>query len=101
MEQVGQDGSAGDCGGEVHSASMESRECLWYFLQVSSYLHWGCREKWCLPVLLFLEKSPKDPLPSFMCSEISKLISFMCTPGTFPLLFLYCIFVEMFDMLAL
>ena len=36
------------------------------------YLGWGEGEKWRPPRLLFLEKSPKDPCPSSICSEISK-----------------------------
>ena len=46
---------------------------LYWFLLVSMLSRLGAGEgKWCPPVLLFLEKSPKDPCPSSTCSEVGK-----------------------------
>lgn len=41
------------------------------------------RGEWCLPTLLFLEKSLKDPCPSSTCSGISKQIFFTYTHSDF------------------
>ena len=61
--------SAGECGrGMLLSSQMESvcAALVLASVPVSNGV------KWCLPALFFFEKSPTDPCPTNILSEISK-----------------------------
>lgn len=66
-------------GAENSVSKLSGMLTLCWFLQVSLCLDWGSKGgKWCLPT----EVSPWSMPPS-TCSEITKHISLLYTPGTF------------------
>lgn len=68
---------------------------------VSLYLDQGEGGKWCSPAIFLLEKSPNNPCPSSIHSEINKQIA-SCMHQVFSkLLLLCCIYVGLFTVLSL